>query len=170
MTVNLKDTPCVSFDRTRRVLRGLEAIIANKSSDTDVYKKVICLKTIYDFIREPYITSKEIADVVTCICHENATPDILEKFRETFEIYFPHSKECYQPRTLFHLSACEIRQNLFEVGKFPHGVKHLKLPTLVMQMLIPEKPPVIRKSGKLLQLKEGIPGEVTREELLLQDD
>lgn len=140
----LNNYPCQSRRRLKTVLWGLHSISYKRFPSFRCHK-VNCLKMLFQFITEPYISSAEICGVVKYFVG-NGADEFVDKVRQIFEAFYPESINPYQPRSLKYLSRCCILQKLRREGRFPQGVDQLSLSDELRDYIFPKKCPFIPSS------------------------
>lgn len=118
---------CHFFRRTLKILCGVEAIRKTESG-VNPSKKVQCLKLLFEYIREPYITSCEIKRIIRYLGRNDISEELVQKIGELFETYFPESARPFEVRSLKHLSRLKLRESLKSAGTYPQGVETLDIP------------------------------------------
>lgn len=134
---NLKKLTPESRQRMLAVFRGIHVVLSAKNSDYNYYKRdfVMCFRMAYETIPEPVITSNEVEDFLTFALSGPTADTCIDSIRKEYEKLFPESRESLAPRTLKHLSRCQVRQNLRQEYTLPHGVKDLVLPTAIKKYI-----------------------------------
>lgn len=100
-------------------------------------------RMIFDTIPEPLVTLQEVRSLLEKLfLPSDNNKDVIDIFCEWFERLMPESAAHLTPRSLKHLSRCQVRDNLRKVGKFPYEVRHLSIPeTLKKEILLVDKFP-----------------------------
>lgn len=130
---NLENLTPESRQRMLAVFRGIHVVFRTKDLDYNYYKRdfVLCFRMAYETIPEPVITSNEVADFLRLALSGPSADTYIDAFRKYYEKLFPESCEPLSPRTLKHLSRCQVRENLRQEYTLPHGIKDLALPTAI---------------------------------------
>lgn len=134
---NLKKLSPESRQRMLAVFRGIDVVLRTKDSEYNYYKRdfVLSFRMAYETIPEPVITSNEVADFLRFALSGPLADIHINSIRKDCEKLFPESREPLAPRTLKHLSRCQVRQNLRQDYTLPYGVKNLVLPTSIKKYI-----------------------------------
>ena len=123
-----------SRQRMLAVFRGVEVILKAKWNCPIEFG--LCFRMAYETIPEPIITSNEVANFLKLVLCGSSVDSSIEAIRSDYEKLFPESSGPLAPRTLKHLSRCQVRQNMRQIRCFPWGISDLKLPKTLKDYII----------------------------------
>lgn len=132
-----------AFTRLLRIICAIE-VIRKTEGGVDPQQKVVCLKILFEFIRDPYITSAEVRCILRLLgC---TSKNLRHKIIDVFETYFPESRQPRQPRSLKHLCRCQVRESLKAAGMYPKSVEMLHIPQLLKSYILIDYSPFIPRN------------------------
>lgn len=115
-----------------------------------------CFRLAFRSIPDPFVSSGELRELFRDICHKNSShkfrvirrENSTKRFREDsaetyigdiigeFENLYPEGAKSLAPRSLKHLSRCQVRENLKRCGALPYGVQDLGVPKCIQKYIL----------------------------------
>lgn len=101
-----------------------------------------CLRMVFNSIPEPFVTSEELRGVLE-LAHadrcDSQSKMLMDALESGFKMMNPESEGFVTPRSLQHLSRCQLRDNLRQTGALPHGIHELELPSYIQAYVLLEQ-------------------------------
>lgn len=130
---NFRQLGVKSRQRMLAVFRGIEVIL--KARVQCAIDFGLCFRMACETIPEPVITSQEIVSFLKLVLSGPTANALIESIRCDYEKLFPESCKPICPRSLKHLSRCQVRQNLRQAHTYPFGIYDLGVPSVLEEYL-----------------------------------
>lgn len=134
---NIRNLTSEKRQRLILVFKAVEVIMHREWHPIPVEETMKCLKMEFETIPEPLITREEIEFFLKIFLNEASHGNIQEICNE-YEFQYPESTGPLKPRSLLHLSRCQVRQNLRSTGALPYGVQTLEIPESLKEYILIE--------------------------------
>lgn len=133
---NIRRMNPVSRQRMLAVFRAVELILKSRDTMLGVIDYVICFRMAFETIPEPIITAQEVVNFLYYLFSGPSADEFIEEISREYKEFFPESTEPLTPRSLKHLSRCQVRQNFREAGTFPFGIMDLNYPQALKNYIL----------------------------------
>lgn len=133
--------PKPDIKRMHLIKKAVDAILRNLKGESPDYNQ--CLRLYFETIADPFPTVAEVRGFLIVFVNFFIGPVDVSEMCKIFSQMFPESLRSYSPRTLKHLSRCEVRVSCRRSGSLPKVVEDLVIPKTLKEYLLCETPGVI---------------------------
>lgn len=121
----------LSFKRLFFVSLGIDILFLKVKNNAYLQGCIKSMQIYFETVTEPFPTIAEVRTVFDDCMLDDYEKHLLDGFCKDFEDAIPFCTKKYEPRTLSHLSRCQLRKNFSR--------SELTLPAIIDKLDIPKK-------------------------------